>query len=350
MRFLHTSDLHLGRSFPYALDSQREMGRRDRFKTFERILALGEKRRIDYLFLVGDIFEQDLIKTKEIDFVLASLEAASFQTLLLLGNHDYKLYDAIRARVGEKVYLFQNGELTTIVDALNKVAFHGTSWTRHSYHQILQMSGENLDDGYRHVLLHHGNWTGGDGYFPVDANILNYFDYIALGHVHKPILYENKLQMCGTPEPLDRNDRGKLGVIYGEMSDILSTEYIPLASRVLRHKTLHVDISENIAEDLSQEIREMPIESNAIYSIYLTGSYDSIQDKAIRQALDTKGVPYEIEWARDLPKLIATIKKRHPDDAVGEFLRRAEALSADDCTRLRVCDLGLRALLGEDYD
>lgn len=345
MRFLHTADLHLGKSFPFSRPKDREEGRQDRFLTFKRILECGASQSVDYLFLVGDIFEQEKVTPEEVDYVLALLGDQQFETLLLLGNHDFKLYDYISRRLPENVFLFEQGALSEYRDEKQGIIFYGTSWDRDSYHRILQCSGEGFSDDYRHILLHHGNWTGGDGYFPVDANILPFFDYIALGHVHKPILYENKLQMCGTPEPLDRTDRGRLGIVYGELSDMLSTKYIPIAHRILRHKTLNAS-----SEDVMEEMKAGLQDDRAIYSFQIAGAYSGILDKEIRHALDLADVAYEVEWARDLPKLIERVYQAHEKDALGEFIRRAGKLNEDEDTILAVCDMGIRSLLGEHYD
>lgn len=138
MRFLHTADLHLGRSFPFSRSKDREQGRKDRFLTFQRILEYGTSQSVDYLFLVGDIFEQEKIRPEEVDYVLGLLGDQHFVTLLLLGNHDFKLYDYIASRLPENVFLFEQGVLSDYRDEGRKIIFYGTSWDRDSYHRILQ--------------------------------------------------------------------------------------------------------------------------------------------------------------------------------------------------------------------
>lgn len=348
MRFLHTADLHLGRSFPYEREEDRKIGRKNRLRTFERILKLGIQEKIDYLFLVGDIFEQDKVMPEEVDYVLACLDRAPFKTLLLLGNHDYKLYDYLSSRLPENVILFSNEAMDRYVDEANNVAFYGTSWTRASYNKILQFDGDDEVD-FRRVLLHHGNWSGGDGYFPVDANLLYAFDYIALGHVHKPTMYENKLQMCGTPEPLDRTDRGKLGVILGELDELLTTRYVPVAGRILRQKN-YLRRDEEDDDEIVADAKALASSDHSIYSFYLSGAYSGILDRELRRIFDEKGLLYEIYWEKNLPKIIEQLEKEHEGDLLGAFLARAKAYDVDEETRLTLCDLGLRALLGEDYD
>ncbi|MDY3117992.1 MAG: metallophosphoesterase [Peptoniphilus sp.] len=349
MRFLHTADLHLGRSFPYEKAEDREVGRKDRFLTFDRILKLAAQEQVDYLFLVGDIFEQEKVTNDEVDYVLACLRHGSFRTLLLLGNHDYKLYDYIRERLPENVILFSNEEMDLYADEQMGVIFYGTSWSRTSYNKILQFHGGDDDETCHRVLLHHGNWSGGDGYFPVDANLIHAFDYIALGHVHKPAMYENKLQMCGTPEPLDRTDRGKLGVVVGTIDEQLTTRYVPVARRLLRGKN-YLRRDERDDEAILADAKEIDASDGSVYSFHISGTYSGVLDRELRHLFSERGLLYELIWERDLPRILARMEKEHADDLLGAFLARAKAYDADEQTRLALCDLGMRALLGEDYD
>lgn len=349
MRFLHTADLHLGRSFPFTDSALRAVGKRDRFETFRNILRRADRYEAEYVFLVGDIFEQKKIGREEVDFALAEMANCSATILLLLGNHDFTLYPYLTERVPENVYLFNQEGSDVFTDERHRIDFHGVSWSRDSHHKILEIDPAGLREGFRHVLLHHGNWTGGDGYFPVDANILPYFDYIALGHVHKPILYENKLQMCGTPEPLDHTDRGRLGIVCGALTDHLETEYISLARRSVIGENFH---RRGDADDevILRRVREFSDDGTRIYTIAITGAYSGVFDAAIRATLEEMEIPYEIRWARDLPKIVKALEKRHADDQFGTFLEKVKAHPMDDDLRERVYDLGIRAVLGDEYD
>ena len=52
---------------------------------------------------------------------------------------------------------------------------------------------------------------------PLDKNYLDQlgFDYIALGHIHKPIIISDNMAYCGSPEPLDFGEIGEHGIIQG---------------------------------------------------------------------------------------------------------------------------------------
>ena len=76
---------------------------------------------------------------------------------------------------------------------------------------------EAPEDGKIHILLGHG---GDANHVPIDRAALasSGFSYIALGHIHRPeILLDKKMAYCGSPEPLDKTETGRHGILYGEI-------------------------------------------------------------------------------------------------------------------------------------
>ncbi|OKZ62074.1 MAG: hypothetical protein BHV88_22505 [Clostridiales bacterium 41_12_two_minus] len=59
------------------------------------------------------------------------------------------------------------------------------------------------------------------------------FDYVAMGHIHKPFMDEKyKMAYCGSLEPIDVNDTGERGYIYGEVDKKgLEFEFVPFSKR-----------------------------------------------------------------------------------------------------------------------
>ena len=61
------------------------------------------------------------------------------------------------------------------------------------------------------------------------------YDYIALGHIHKPAAVEkNQIYYAGSLEPTDKNDTGKHGFIRGEIigGETRAEFIIPLRERI----------------------------------------------------------------------------------------------------------------------
>ena len=79
---------------------------------------------------------------------------------------------------------------------------------------------------------------GDEKHIPINRKKLamSGFDYVAMGHIHKPEIDEKmKMAYSGSLEPIDMNDIGPRGYIYGEISKRgLELEFVPFAKRIYR--------------------------------------------------------------------------------------------------------------------
>ena len=93
-----------------------------------------------------------------------------------------------------------------------------------------------------HVLLAHG---GEVGHCPMDFTKLAGagFDYVALGHSHKPhTVFRDKIAYAGALEPQHRNDVGKHGYIEGTFDEgTIKLKLRPFALRSYQNLVLTVD-------------------------------------------------------------------------------------------------------------
>ena len=126
------------------------------------------------------------------------------------------------------------------------------------------------------ILLAHG---GDDKHIPFNRGALEKsgFDYIALGHIHKPaVLEENRIIYAGALEPVDRNDTGAHGYVRGEITERgVRARWIPCAEREYIHLTIPVnekDTSGSIKKKISES--KDRYDNKNIYKITLTGVRD----------------------------------------------------------------------------
>ena len=130
------------------------------------------------------------------------------------------------------------------------------------------------------ILITHGALDGGTEEFreynPLRETRLKKigFDYIALGHIHKPYYKEEKDQRIvypGSPISLGFDELGEHGVIVGEISKKdIQLEFIPTDEREFIEK--EIDITEFISnEEIIEKLQKLELDEKDLYKIILIG-------------------------------------------------------------------------------
>lgn len=212
MKFIHTSDLHIGRRLGEfsLIDDQRA--------ALEQLLALIRTEKPDALMLSGDIYDKTVPSSEAValfdDFLTSAAELT--QILMISGNHDSPERIAFGGRLMEKsgvhVCGVYDGEThcVTFADAWGEVHVYLLPFIRpadvrryfpdddtDSYNSAFgtAINALHVDPTQRNVILSHQFVTGGirsesetvsvGGTDAVDLAHLSRFDYAALGHLHR---------------------------------------------------------------------------------------------------------------------------------------------------------------------
>ena len=217
MKLIHTADLHIGKSVceHSMLDEQRFI--------LANILEVVATEKPDALLIAGDVYDKSVPSAEAVavlDEFLVQLSKTGTKVFVLSGNHDSAERIAFGGRImaDRGVYMspVYSGAFTpvTLKDELGEVdvwmlpfvrpatvraCLEGdddraqvTDYTSATRMAIAQMK---FADGRRNVLLAHQFVTGAErsdseesvgGLDNVDASVFEGFDYVALGHIHKP--------------------------------------------------------------------------------------------------------------------------------------------------------------------
>lgn len=218
MKVLHVSDLHIGKRVNgmSMLDDQRHILR--------QILDIAEKHQVSVLLIAGDIYDKASPSAEAVtvfDAFLADAVAAGLRVLAIPGNHDSAERIAYAQGLLEKqgvclppVY---EGEVERVElkDEHGPVEFWLLPFLKpgdvrrffpdeeigDDYSAALRavLGACDIDQGKRNVVLSHqlvtAYGTAPDraddeiklgGMDNVDVSVYDAFDYVALGHVHRP--------------------------------------------------------------------------------------------------------------------------------------------------------------------
>lgn len=275
MKFIHIADVHWGakpeRNKPFGNLRENEIK-----ESFQRVIEYANKEQIDLLLIAGDFFDkpprqQDL---REVDYLLSKL--ISTRTVIIAGNHDHmRPNDAWSEYTWQSEVYFLDGKKR------NHISFYDLDTTVYGFSYYTNQITKGLYDHMKpkgeteiSILLAHG---GDETHIPIQRDALKWsgFDYIALGHIHKPeIIFEDLMAYCGSLEPLDHTETGRHGLIEGEISDEKKLiRFVPFAKRM--YMQVEVMISDQMAESEIYDRIETELSyrgRNNIYEIVLTGS------------------------------------------------------------------------------
>ncbi|MDD9742600.1 MULTISPECIES: metallophosphoesterase family protein [Marinovum] len=223
LRFIHASDLHIGRKFaniPQPEDGNiRGRLMEARHGAIARLAEVAQSRDAGHVLLAGDTFDTATPSPAVIRQALAAMgEAGGVTWWLLPGNHDNlrdaePLWEAIRRDAPANVVALTEadpqplGDVATLLPA--PVAFRAGA--SDPTEPLVRMESEA---GLMRVGLAHGgvtDFTGSGEAIAPDRDRSARLDYLALGDWHGRLPVSDRVHYCGSPEQ-DRFKHGRRGV------------------------------------------------------------------------------------------------------------------------------------------
>lgn len=279
MKFIHISDVHLGAK-PDRGRTWSDTRTEEIDQSFLDIVRLCERDKIDLLLIAGDLF--DAIPTerqlKTLDMRLRRLTVT--KTVIIAGSSDYiaegSPWEGFEFD-SDTVVLPKDRATNAYLKDLN-VCITGFSYGKPEYSErLLERMKPGKADAYNIMLGYGGDRT----HMPFSKEKLARlgFDYIALGHIHKPQhILKNKMAFSGCLEPVNYHDTGRRGYILGEVDEERNTTitWIPFNKRSYVNMALDVNTG-NTNEDIAAVVEEQinHLGSNNIYRILLRGRIDN---------------------------------------------------------------------------
>lgn len=242
MKFLHISDLHLGKRVNEfsMIEDQRYI--------LNQIVAFADSEQADGVMIAGDIYDKPVPSAEAVrlfDSFLTQLADHKKKVFLISGNHDSAERISFGAQLmsGREVYIspVYDGHIKRVVltDPYGELFLYllpyvkpaivghalsgeeGIVWPE-SYEEAVKLavSRINLDLTKRNILLAHQFVTGAGrcdsetisvgGLDNVDAQVFDAFDYVALGHIHSPQwIGRETVRYCGTPLKYSFSEAGQ---------------------------------------------------------------------------------------------------------------------------------------------
>ncbi|MDY6065114.1 MAG: metallophosphoesterase family protein [Finegoldia sp.] len=354
MKFIHSADLHLGTSFETSSlpKSFSRFRREDIWSCLEDMVSYSRDKTIDFIFLSGDLYNRENFNSLDMNRLVNLFRKTNSQICIIAGNHDYISTDSLWDEINlpDNVYVFKNDYLEKI--EYDEVDVYGVSYNKRNYPFFDGFDGLKLDKFKHNVLLIHSDiLTKDDSYMPFDINVVRNlgFDYVALGHIHKPTIINDIFVYPGSIEPLNFKYNSINGFISGNLDNrSLDLDFIDCSRS--KFTNIEFDLSGSFNYyDLVEKLKDSIVEGKKNYvSLTLKGLLEDKYD------LDFKALEVELSKYCDYIEIIdetednidlESLYKLNKTNIVGYFLEEINKNEADKKILNRAKELGLKALL-----
>lgn len=285
--FIHAADLHLDSPFKGLANIPESIFievKNSTFKALDNLVAVAISRQVDFVLLVGDLFDNDKQSLKaqiKLKSAFEQLEEHKIQVYLSYGNHDYLNGNIHPIHYPKNVHIFPGESVTEFVYEKGGeplAAIYGFSYENRA------VVGSKMDEYVKgdgdipfHIGTIHGSLHGDqihDTYAPFSLSELQEksFDYWALGHIHTRALLADRPPIVypGNIQGRHRNEAGKKGCYIVEMTEgNVELEFVETGEIIFESVSLELGNYE-LRTTLGQEIAAKLAGSNVKKLIHLT--------------------------------------------------------------------------------
>jgi exonuclease SbcD len=250
VKIIHLADLHIGKRVNEfsMIDDQKYI--------LNQILEIIDKEKPDAVIIAGDVYDKQVPSIEAVELLdsfISDISKRKTTTFIISGNHD----SAERLAFGSslmamgKIYIspVYNGKISkyTLKNDFGSANFYLLPFVKpnhvkrffpdekiESYTDAIKVVVDNLklDTSEINILIAHQFVTGASrteseeisvgGLDNVDASVFEDFDYVALGHIHRPQkIGTERIRYCGTP----------LKYSFSEVNDTKSVSIIEINSK-----------------------------------------------------------------------------------------------------------------------
>ena len=249
VKIFHCADVHL--DSPFSLYSPREAEKRrtELRGAFTSALMYAREKKADIFIISGDLFDSEFVTRDTRELLLREFaKCGDMKIFIAPGNHDPFTPSSFyaTAEFPENVHIFGEREMVSL-DELG-VDVYGFGFGSSNYLSSTVAGWSIRDKSRINILVTHGDLSGSDTNGPITKQDIasSGFDYIALGHIHKPsgVLCENGTFYAypGCIEGRGFDELGYKGALFGTLEKG-SADIRTLRFSKSRYELATVDIS-----------------------------------------------------------------------------------------------------------
>ena len=263
MKFIHLSDLHLGKRVnEFSMLEDQEY-------ILTKIINIIDDQKPDGVIIAGDVYDKSVPSAEAVelfDDFLVKLSNRNLKVFVISGNHDSAERIAFGGRLMDKSGIYMSPvydgkiEPITVSDNFGDVNIYMLPFVKpanvrrfypeseiSSYTDAIKtiIDDKSIDDSKRNILITHQFVTGASrtesedisvgGTDNVDASVFEKFDYVALGHIHRSQkCTSDYIRYSGTPLKYsfsEANDKKEVVILDIKGKGTIELSFVPLVPK-----------------------------------------------------------------------------------------------------------------------
>ena len=263
MKFIHLSDLHLGKRVnEFSMLEDQEY-------ILTKIINIIDDQKPDGIIIAGDVYDKSVPSAEAVelfDDFLVKLSNRNLKVFVISGNHDSSERIAFGGRLMDKSGIYMSPvydgkiEPITVADNFGDVNIYMLPFVKpanvrrfypeseiSSYTDAIKtiIDDMSIDESKRNVLITHQFVTGASrtesedisvgGTDNVDASVFEKFDYVALGHIHRSQkCTSDYIRYSGTPLKYsfsEANDKKEVVILDIKGKGTIELSFVPLVPK-----------------------------------------------------------------------------------------------------------------------
>ena len=263
MKFIHLSDLHLGKRVnEFSMLEDQEY-------ILTKIINIIDDQKPDGVIIAGDVYDKSVPSAEAVelfDDFLVKLSTRNLKGFVISGNHDSAERIAFGGRLMDKSGIYMSPvydgkiEPITVTDKFGDVNIYMLPFVKpanvrrfypeseiSSYTDAIKtiIDDMSIDESKRNILITHQFVTGASrtesedisvgGTDNVDASVFGKFDYVALGHIHRSQKCTSEyIRYSGTPLKYsfsEANDKKEVVILDIKDKGTIELSFVPLVPK-----------------------------------------------------------------------------------------------------------------------
>lgn len=357
MRIIHTGDVHLGSVFRGLTAEKAKLRQAEILDGFRRLCLFAKQNSIETVLIAGDLFDENSVPTAVKNEAFSAIaQAFPVNFFYVSGNHDDGF--STQGELPKNLYLFSQNRGWHSYDFADGVTVTGIDekFVNGGAYQTLSLRANR----YNIVIMHGEITEGSENGVRLSALKNKNIDYLALGHIHQPMMQAEKLdgrgryRYCGCLEGRGFDECGKRGFFLLDIREgkCVKEEFCSLAKREIceieadiSHCKNYYEVERVCASALSKARKE------DIVKLILRGRHIAELKKDVSLLTARFSAEFFHLKAVDCSRVVIDYEKYKNDlSERGEFVRAVLASDRSEEEKEEILEVGLKALAGEDID